>query len=420
MAALSFGFSNNKSGFTGTKPNISTVIEVLPDDDEIIFCSMNDENHASFQTESKKCKDILFSEEFFATFKALLAEYISAHPSASSSGIVIVLPNRAVALDTVNVPTLRKKVSDKSLDAAISDLYRNIDDLNTKYAQIAQNRQYTTYSLSLIKSSIIESFGTIFSEAKLSAPIITYSNNALSYAATALNAKIRNSTALILDIKPNSAEFSFITAGVTAGFYSLPFGYTIMEHSRLAAEDMLFDHSHAELLVLNAKEKAKAKQLTMMQNDATEAANEMQDENGEEAEEETQDVFSAQNAAMQNDTTVKVLPKKQPRKLPQYMLRPEPHGEEEYAYENFRLFVKWALNLIQANKKNILTEKLEAVYINMPEKYDFLYDMVNEEKDKNGVKFTSLELKNIPKSILLNLEAFGGFYVSKSEKINAF
>ena len=55
---------------------------------------------------------------------------------------------------------------------------------------------------------------------------------------------------------------AYIVKGKVCGCYPLPFGYSMLYKSRLAAEDLLFDHSSGELLVLNAKERAKSHALT--------------------------------------------------------------------------------------------------------------------------------------------------------------
>ena len=39
------------------------------------------------------------------------------------------------------------------------------------------------------------------------------------------------------------------------------------------------------------------------------------------------------------------------RKLPKFMQRPTPTNARDFVYENFRIFVKWALSYLRGNEK---------------------------------------------------------------------
>ena len=419
-----------------TKFNFSTVITIDPEDSLIKFFSMTAGDENSLNSETKKCKTRLFDKEFFETFQEIVNDYALQHPSAQAAGVTIVLPDRSVATDVISIPTLRRKKTEESLSVAINDLYKNSSDLKINSFMTLQNKQYTTYGISIIRNSILSSLYTACSTCKMLPQAITFAANSTVNAVQSLNPKLNNETYLLMDIKSDFTRISFVSKGRTCGYYSLPFGYSILEHTRhLAAEDMLFDHSKADLLVLNAKEKAKAKQLTMMQDDnATQIGESMAEDEAEANTNETPnddefpddedenegDVFTKANVNQQSNVVFKTLPKKQPRRLPKYMLRPAPHSEDEYTYENFRLFVKWALNLIQTNRKQLWQDKPDCVYVNMPNKFNFLYDMVNEEKKQNGVTFSPLDTKGIGDNILNNLECYGGFFTSQFNQSNNF
>lgn len=424
------------------KSSFTTVITVDPSESIVSFSYMSDGNAATLTRETKKCKTKLFDEEFFQTFTKLVTEYSMEHPSAQAANVTLVLPDRAVATDVLSIPTLRRKQIEESLVYAINDMYKNHNDLKINRYMLMQNKQYTSFALSMIQSSLITSFYTVFSTCKMIPQAITYASNSSVNAAISFNPKLNGSTFMLMDIKSSYTRISFVAKGTTCGFYTLPFGYSILERNRLAAEDMLFDHSQAELLVLNAKEKAKTKQLTMMGNDnSSQIAQEMIDEQEAEAkakqkelqedkdefdeeedyeEETTTDVFTASAAASRTSTVIKTLPKKQPRKLPKFMLRPAPHSDEEYAFENFRIFVKWALNLIQSNRRMIWQTKPDCVYVNMPEEYRYILDTVNGEKKENGIEFLPLELQGAGKNISDYLEEFGGFYAVNYNTVNNF
>lgn len=424
-----------------TNANFSTVITIDTEESLVRFFSMTQGNQASWKEEQKKCRGRVLDEQFIKTFQDIVSDYAAQNPTAQEAGVVVVLPDYAIATDTLSVPTLRHKKSTDSLNLAINELYKNAADLKINNRISTQNRQFTTFNVTMIQKSLMNSVYSACSACKMVPKAITYAASSTVNAVQSFNSKLANASYLFMDIKPNYTRISFVAHGHTCGYYFLPFGYSIFERSRVAAEDMLFDHSQAELLVLNAKEKAKAKQLTMMGNEnasqmgqamaedenaeenaaSAEPENESQDAEAENEEEASENVFSASANSMAGSTqTIKTLPKKQPRKLPKYMLRETPQTEEGYVYENFRLFEKWALNLIQANQKQYWYEKPDAVYINLPKQYDFVFERANEEKKENGISFLPIDKQNASDDIIDNLESYGGFFTSQFNSNNNF
>lgn len=164
---------------------------------------------------------------------------------------------------------------------------------------------------------------------------------------------------------------------------------------------MLFDHSLAELAVINARERAKSKKLTVMED--------------EEDEEDLLPIDAEEGAAAMAESetltvgTQKVL-KKTPRKLPKFMLRDLPETEEGIAYENFRVFMKWALTLIDSNKKITDLGKLEYVCVNLPEDLAGVVAKANEESAENGILFTRLKTEGIAPLVTTNLDLYGGLF----------
>ena len=113
--------------------------------------------------------------------------------------------------------------------------------------------------------------------------------------------------------------------------------------------------------------------------------------------------------------------KKSSRKLPKFMLRETPKDQNGYIYENFRIFLKWTLELLANNSKITSLGEIDTVYVNMPKEFGFLFDMINAEANENKVKFVPLnnDASNSP-SFLSALELFGGFQVEQYNKINNF
>jgi len=115
--------------------------------------------------------------------------------------------------------------------------------------------------------------------------------------------------------------------------------------------------------------------------------------------------------------------KKSGRKLPKFMLRETPTDRDGFVFENFRIFIKWTLDLIAGNPNITSQGAIDTVYVNIPRAFNFLFDMVNEEMEENKVKFAPLLAGNSfgsSSAYARDLELFGGFYVRQYNKINNF
>lgn len=352
----------------------------------------------------------VFSEEFFDKFGKVLKAYQLKHPADPLQKVSLVLPDHVFLTDTVDVPNLGKKAMEHSLEMAISAVYKNKEDLKYRTFPITQNRQFATFGMVGVRKDLAARLTDICGENRIAVQNITFAAAAMTNGALALNGKLKNGSFVLLNIRENASRVAFVNKGQTMGGYSLPFGYSMLYKTQLAAEDLLFDHATAELLVLNAKEKAKAKQLTMMgeevladPDEGTEAASVFAETEGAEF-----DIASG---------------KKIGRKLPKFMLRETPTGREGFVYENFRIFMKWTLELIAANAAAANLADVDTVYVNLPRGYEFLYDMVNGEEEENGMKFLPLiggSGFDAANAGTRNLELFGGLYVKQYNKINNF
>ena len=109
----------------------------------------------------------------------------------------------------------------------------------------------------------------------------------------------------------------------------------------------------------------------------------------------------------------KLFVKKTPRKLPKFMQREVPETEEGIAYENFRVFVKWALTLIDSNKKLTDLGKPEFVCVNIPDDLAGVIEKTNEESAENGITFTCLPSFAEAPIVAANLELYGGLFTKQ-------
>ena len=397
-----------------------------------------------------------FNDMFFQEFRGAIAEFIANMPPDSIRKVAVVLPDAVVLNDTVKIPTLKGiGQTPKTLEATLASLYRNYKDLHVMARVIDQNKTFTTFGVVAVKTSIISSVYAACLENRLTITAITYSSNALASGATMVFPKLKNASYLFMDIKGVYTRFTFVVKGKAVGFYTVPFGREFLRKNKLTQEDMLFDHSYAELMVLTAREAAKAKK----PKDAEEVevfANLDEDEDWEEeyneaeaaetaedtqepAEQDPQAVMDAEVEAVEEmvasvpvetgESTSTIdeeekdeeeyhgihldpeqLAKKPPRQLPKFMLRPVPTTKEGIAYENFRILVKWALTLIQENEKITSAGKPEFVCVNIPRDLMHVLEPTNAEIGENKIAFIPMPRDGKTASILANLELYAGFF----------
>ena len=351
-------------------------------------------------------------DEYFNALSEKLAEFIGEHPLLQNASAAIILPDGSVALDTVSIPNARGiKVLD-SLNTNIKTFYKNSSELKINKAVISSTKQSTLYGISMLRLVTYSSYIKACQAAKLLPDAVTFNTNAAVNGVLALNSKLRTASFLLLNIKNGRSTFAFVNKGKTVGSYSLPFGYEVLSDNKVVTDDVLIDHYTAELAVINAKEKAKAKKLTMASADDVNL-----DSDGETF--EGSDDFEQAGAGIDYNQ-VDTLSRRAAKKTPKFMQRPTPEDEQGFVCENFRIFEKWALNLLRENTTIMSGAKPEAVYVNLPDEMSFVFDKVNEEAEENGVTFEKLDLHGETGIICENLDLYGGFFVSQYNKNNNF
>ena len=364
-----------------------------------------------FRHDQANCRLRQFDQEYFDRFGKIVTLFKQKNPGADLQKSMIILPDYLFLMDTVKIPVIHRRAMSHSLSLAVESMYKNASELNITTIGIQQNRQYATYGLIGVRQDLLALLRQACSQIGVGVAGVTFAANATANGALAANSKLKNGTFLLLDIKEDYAQFAFVVKGNTMGYYDLPFGYNALYRSRLAAEDLLFDHDAADLLVLNAKEKARAKQLTMGSDGMASAQHDGSFQDDDENPEQPE-------ASITFDTVGSG--KKTARRLPKFMLRPTPQSREEYVYENFRIFMKWALDLIRGNGDIVDTNDGLTVYVNMPAEYRYLFNMVNTEDNGQNVVFSPLLAENADENICASLELYGGLYSNLYNKQNTF
>ena len=430
----------------------NTVVGIDFEEKTISFYSMNGENRSSINVKRVLMRSNRPDDAFFRYFGEQLAEYGRENPSFQPSNIALIVPDNAVVTDTINIPAINRKGMETSFDLAFKTMYSNYDELKYNKFLTASNKQYGTYTVTMInKKFITEIVKTCFSN-KVVTSLVTFPANSTINAVSKLRPKYKRSTYLMLDVKEDYTRYIFALHGRAVGSMTLPFGYGMLSDKKVAAEDMLFDHSFADLTVINANEKARAKQLTQMADDGLDAGDvvnsdgsitkedgtvvmpdgtvinpdgtvvppvenpEQGDDDGLVADEETQSV-----AAPQSDNGQVKSYQRTARKLPKFMLRPEPTNPRDYVYENFRIFIKWTLSFLRSNEQLTTLGEPEFVLVNLPSQYEFLFERVNADKAEQKIEFVSFDpAVEDNDSLTGNLELFGAFYSKNVNQTNNF
>lgn len=396
---------------------LNAVIAVDPQLELVHFYVMDETEEKKIHHQVVNYRAKSFESKFFEKLQSMIKTYQEEHPTCPLQKVSIVLPDSVCVTDTVHIPVIQKRAMENSLTLAINSLHKNCDDLAFTTFPIAQNRQFATFGVVGVKEDILSRMVEACESSGVSIANISFAANTSANAVMALNSKARNDSFLLLDIKETRTKIAFVVNGKTMGYYALPFGHAILSPDEVNPEDMLFEHDSAELLVLNAKEKAKAKQLTMAA--VEEMEGDLTEEGGEEVEEETP--AEEGKSLTVKAKTYESLRKRGPRKLPKFMQRPEPTSREGYECENFRIFQKWALDLIASNPSIFNIDAPKAVFVNMPRKYDHVLDTVNDESSENGVMFLPVHGgTDVEPAIAKHLQLYGAFYVKQYNRGNNF
>jgi len=426
-------------------PVTSTVIAIDIRRGAFHYYSMLGNDRASIVHRVKNFAGPTFTDEFYKKFNDAVAGFVEDQPSETVRKITVIVPDEAAATDTIRLPLLRSsRLQQNAVNVKIADIFNNRDDLKVTTYLSEKNKQYCSFSVAAIRKDIIQSLGTACGENKLFVDSLSYSSASVAAALTALNPKSKNESYLFLDIKDIYSRFIFISGGRALGFYTLPFGLEYLGSPKFIQEDMLFDHTLAEITVLNAKERAKNKKLTLLRElsddetlpeDAEQTASAAQTVNldamltlnsgvvAEDPEDNFEDPAETEPAeAAQSEQTqpeaptltkpgtgkVKILAKKTPRRLPVFMQRPVPETPEDIVKEKFRAFVKWGLCVLSGNPTITSIGAPKYVSVNLPPEYQYIFDALADEEKENGIPFRRFTAADGDEDLAANLELFGG------------
>ena len=318
--------------------------------------------------------------------------------------VALVLPDEAVALDTLRLPAMRSpRVLQNAVETKLTSFYKNRAELETRSFMIAKNKQYCSFRTLAVQKSILAELRTACGENRLFAESISFSSASTVAAVAALTPQWKAESYLFLDLKDVYSRFIFVAAGQTVAFYTLPFGLEFLLGPRQVPEDMLFDHTLGELAVLNAQEKARAKKLTLLRELN---GNDEDEEEGADPSEEGDD--APQPTAAAADAREKILARRTPRKLPLFMQRPQAETPEGIAIENFRVILKWGLSVLRGNQALAELVAPKFIAVNLPAEQQYILDAYASEESETGIPLVRFEGADGDSDLAASLELFGG------------
>lgn len=375
---------------------LSLTIFVNDDEKKIYFYWNDKEKGNSYTMVAYRAN--AFDVAFFDELSGILSQYRQKFWQKPVSNVSLLLPDRLFLTDMITIPNMGKKAVENSLNLVIGTVYKNKEDLTYNTFPLSQTKQTEIYGLVGARTELLKNFRDVCSRNSFNLQNITFVSNAMADGAMAINQKLRTATCLLLDIKEDISRFAFLNKGRTLGTYSLPFGHNMLDNSKLAAEEQLFDYSSARQLVQSTMEKAGSRQMDM--------AGEMEI------------LFVGDGTLNETGANAGESPKnRSKRELQKLMAHKTSKDAKEFVYKNFRIFVKWALELIASNAKITALGEIDTVYVNVPAEFHFLFDMVNEEQEENGVEFMPMFVGGATPKIL---EMLGGLQAKQYNKVNNF
>lgn len=210
----------------------------------------------------------IFTDEFFEEAQKLLEECFAKKPSLLNLPAYVILPDQAVGFETFNLPNMQRAKMMQAMDAELSNLYE------TRYRNkkinrfvLAQNKQYTTVGAIYFDKKLIAQIYKLLTDVKVFPRQTTYSGNALMNCVYSFMPKTRGKSFVFADMHLDYTEIAISSKGKTLGVAVIPHGTSLIKSDKVELEYMRTDHEVGEIAVINAREVAKAKALTLSVDD---------------------------------------------------------------------------------------------------------------------------------------------------------
>ena len=307
-----------------------------------------------------------------------------------------ILPHCLYGVDYISLPAIKKSRLEESFKTELRSMYKNYDELIFRSADIYTGRASVTSRVVFTRRELLDAIRACFAKVNLQVTrFVPYGVSVLEGAAK-LNSAVRKTPCLVLDIGDKYSYIAAFGKDTLLGGAEIPFGAEALSDTRVMSERVLYQHDSAELLVINARERAKSTKLTMAINLEEEKIDDsiLSDEDevapnpelpdlthaGEEQTATDADEFDDDDETPEQAPlpTVKTLRKSAVRQLPKFMRREEPTTKEGYLLENFRLFERRVLLTARDMALSEYFPRIEAIYLSLPEQFAFIADEMNQ------------------------------------------
>ena len=397
-------------------------------------------------------KSRIFTDEFFEEANALLAEYFQKKPSFLNLPVYVVLPDQAVGLETFNLPNLARSKQMQAFDTELANLYEGRQkDWKINRFPLAQNKQYSTFGAVYFDKRLIGRIYKLLTDVRLFPRQTTYSGNALLNSVFNFAPRLRGKSFVFADMHLDYTEIAVSSKGKTLGVATIPHGTDLLKTDKVELEYMRTDHEVGELAVINAREVARAKALTLSGEDepdlsvipegatiedyavdsqaqsdysGTAPKSAISQEEGSapasaaqpqvsapaEGEAVAEGAAGTQGAPAEGDAADEFYEseedeerrlaelakeklkkvkvyRKMPKRYPKFMVRETPDDPEGIQYENFRIIMKWILLYARQAELSEYTASPEFIVVNMPSETAYLLDRSNDEHQDGLLQF---------------------------------
>lgn len=376
-------------------------------------------------------REEFLSEGFFAELQEILKLYAAGLSSEKQVYCHLVVPDCMTTMDAVTIPQMGAKKREVALEGVLNNLLADIKQYELKRYLYSTKSKIFVYTYAFVAQKGFSELNKALGENKLSAKFTTFESCSRLNGVLHLRPAFKKKDFLFMDIQEDSTDVIVCLRGRVFAFTRLQLGRKHLSRTEMLQENMLYNHDVANLAILNAQEKAKSKKLTVSEKGSEESLEAVADDviqqlqqgvnlNAEEiskeekkeeqarglefavkslaepaAEDEEEEVEEESESEEEETEEAhgprqKVFKRMTPKRLPKFMLRPEPTDEQGYVYENFRMFIKWAILYQKWLKDSEYVEALDCCLVNLPKEYEFLMDRANNGEDKSEISFELL------------------------------
>lgn len=352
-----------------------------------------------------------------------LSTYVTGKGKFRSSSATVVLPNSFVGFDILTLPNISKRHMADAFNTEYRLMYKNYEQLIMRSEILSATKKTTTYILYMIQKQVVEDINKTLSKYNLKVDNISFTAACLRESLGNLDSKLAKKDFLLVNVGKQSTDIVMCAKERVLGGAELPFGLNILYDDKVVNQSLVNVDTIAELLVINAKERAKAKKLTMAldidgddddeenverevsdinlnnqiadgennpiyeaamptKQDMLAMAREMQKEESERlSNSDGDDDFEEE--FVQEEVTIKTLRKKE-RRLPSFMQRPLPETEDGFVIENFRIIYGKIMQYVRYCRLSEQLPSYDKVVVALPQQMSFLVEYMTAEEKREA------------------------------------